>query len=83
MTELFDSLAGWTRFTYDFVQYLIAFFSRPKASSDVISGANVGQGGYGTDVLVKLGKFRPNRSRDIRLPHFVANDNDDDAGIRR
>ena len=32
------------------------------------------------DVLVKFGDSRSNRSRDVRLPHFVKNDN---TGIRR
>ena len=42
----------------------------------------------GVNVLVKFGDSRSNGSRDIRLPHFVTNDNDhdnddnDDAGRR-
>ena len=67
------------------MQYLIAFCCRPEATSNVISGADVGQ--VGVDVgpqktignsrrgyRFKLGDFRSNNSRDIRLPHFVAND---------
>ena len=35
-------------------------------------------------VGVQLGDSRSNRSRDVRLPHFVTNDDDDnDAGERR
>ena len=35
-------------------------------------------------VRVKFGDSASHRSRDIRLPHFVTNDNDDnDAGVRR
>ena len=71
-----------------FVQYLIAFCSRPEVVSDVISSANVGQVCLDVPVKsVKFGDSRSNRSRDIaplRLPHFVTNDNDDnDAGVRR
>ena len=36
MTELFDSLAGRTPFTY-IMQYLIAFCSRPEVTSGVLS----------------------------------------------
>ena len=41
-----------------FVQYLIAFRSRPEAASNVISGANVGQVGMDASVkkLVILGQ---------------------------
>ena len=49
------------------VQYLIAFCSRPEAASDVIDPT-------GVDVHIKLGDSRSNFSRDIRLPHFVMND---------
>ena len=39
MAKLFDSLAGQTRFVLrTFVQYLVAFCSRPEASGDVLSG---------------------------------------------
>ena len=47
--------------------------------SDVISGVVVEQAGV--KVCVKIGDFGSNRCRDIRLPHFVTNnDNEDDAG---
>ena len=42
---------------------------RSEEASDVISGANVEQ--VGLNVHVKFGDSRSNRSRDIRLPHFV------------
>ena len=42
---------------------------RPKVVSDVISGVVVDP--TGLKVCVKFGYSRPNRSRDIRLPHFV------------
>ena len=45
---------------------------QPESASDVISGADVEQ--VGMNVLIKFGDFRSNRSRDIRLPHFVTND---------
>ena len=53
MAELCDSLAGLARFTHHFLQYLIAFCSRPEASSGIISGSNVCH--VGVDVLVKFG----------------------------
>ena len=34
----------------------------------------------GVKVPVKFGNSRSNHSRDIRLPHFVTNDDNDDAG---
>ena len=46
--------------------------------SDVISGAVVDA--TGVKVRVKFGDSVSNRSRDIRLSHFVMND--DDAGRR-
>ena len=55
-----------------FVQYLIAFYSRPEATSDAISSSNAGQ--VDMDVCVKFDASRSNRSRDIRLPHFVTSD---------
>ena len=53
---------------------------RPEVYSDVISGVN--PTGMGVKVHVKLGVSRSNRSRYIRLPHFVTNDDNDynDAG---
>ena len=54
--------------------------------SDVISGVVVDP--TGIKVPVKFGDSRSNRSRDLRLPLFVTNDNDDnndddnDAGRR-
>ena len=42
--------------------------------SDVISGVVIDP--TGVKVRVKFGDSRSNRSRDIRLPHFVMNDND-------
>ena len=54
---------------------------RSEVYSDVVSGMAIDP----TDMkaLVKFGDSRSNRSRDIRLPHFVTNDDDnDDAGRR-
>ena len=50
---------------------------QPEVVSDVISGVVVDS--TGVKVRVKFGDSRLNRSRDIRLPHFVTND---DAGRR-
>ena len=52
---------------------------RPEAASDAISGVAVEQDGMIMNIHVKFGDFSSNRSRDIRLPHFVTND----AGRRR
>ena len=41
---------------------------------------NIGQ--VGRDVPVIFGDSKSNRSRDIRLHHFVANDNNDDAALK-
>ena len=51
-----------------------------EAASDVIVGVAVEP--TGMKVLVKYGNSKSNRSRYIRLPHSVTNDedNDDDAG---
>ena len=49
---------------------------RPEVVSAVISGVAVGW--VGVDVLVKCGDSRSNCSRDIRLPHFVTDYNDDE-----
>ena len=55
---------------------------RPKVASDVLSSMVVEP--TGTKAPVKLGDSRSNRSRDIRLPHFVTNDHDnDDVGVHR
>ena len=44
MAELFDSFPGRTRFRLriSFVQYLVAFCSRPEVTSDVMSNRFVG-----------------------------------------
>ena len=52
---------------------------RPEAASDVISGVGVEQ--VGMKVRVKFGDSMSNRYRDIRLPHFVTNE-DNDVGRR-
>ena len=46
--------------------------------SDVISGVIADP--TSVKVPVKFGDSKSNRSRDIRLPHFVTND-DNDAGL--
>ena len=53
---------------------------RAEVVSDVISCANVEQ--IGNNVPIKFGDFRLNRSLDIRLPHFVTNNDNDDADRR-
>ena len=55
---------------------------RLEVYSGVISGVFVDR--TGRKVPVKLGDSRSKRPRDIRLPHFVTNDDDDnnDAGRR-
>ena len=45
---------------------------QPEVASDVISGVDVEQ--VGVKVQVTFGDSSSNRSRDIRLPHFVTND---------
>ena len=55
---------------------LVVFCSRPEAASDVISGMAVQYDGM--DVRVKLGDSMSNRSRDVRLPHFLP---DTDTGV--
>ena len=54
---------------------------RPDVHSDVVSVEVVEA--TGLKVRVKLGESRSNRSRDMRLPHFVTNYNDDDDAGRR
>ena len=58
-----------------FVQYLILFCSRPEVTSDVISSANVGQ--VSLEVPVKFCDSSSNASRDIRLTHFVTNNDNE------
>ena len=53
---------------------------QPEVRSNGISGAVVDPAGV--KAHVKFGDSRSNRSRDIRLPYFITNDNDDDAGVR-
>ena len=48
---------------------------RPEAHSDVISSVVVDP--TGVKVPIKFCGSKSNRSRDIRLPHFVRNDKDD------
>ena len=57
-------------------------YFRPKDGSDVISGAFMESTGV-TDP-VKFGDSGSKGSRDIRLPQFVTNDDDnnDNAGVR-
>ena len=52
--------------------YLIAFCSPQEADSDVIFGPVVDPPGM--KAHVKCCDSRSNRSRDIRLPHFVTDD---------
>ena len=49
---------------------------QPEVHSDVISSGFVDPAGL--KVLVKFGDSRSNSSQDIRLPHFVTNDDNDD-----
>ena len=57
--------------------YVFGCSFRPEVVHDIISGANVGR--VGMDVPVKFGDSRSNRSRDIRLPYFAMN-KENDAG---
>ena len=45
---------------------------RPEVAGDVMSGAALVY--VGVDVPTKFGDSRSSRSRDIRLPHFVTDD---------
>ena len=63
MVELFNCLPA-APVLCTFVQYSIAFCSRPEVDSDVISGMVVDY--FGMDVRVKFGDSRSNISRDIR-----------------
>ena len=54
---------------------------KPEVVSDVISGVFVEP--RGVKVAVKLSDSRSNCSRDIRLPHLVTNDDDDDNDAGR
>ena len=63
------------------MRHFLVFFRcsfRPEVVSDVIFGILVDPAGL--KVPVKFGDSRSYRSRDIRLPHYVTNDNDNDAG---
>ena len=53
---------------------------QPEVYSDVISFMI--EELTGMKVRVLFGDSRSNRSKDIRLPHFVINDNDADANWR-
>ena len=79
----YSTLPGRPVLRITFVQYLIAFCTRPDATSDVVSG--VAYRPIGVMVHAKFNDSRSNRSRDIRLPQFVTNvdDNDKNAGVRR
>ena len=61
-TKLFDVLPAAT-ILHTFVQYFIAFCSRPEAPSDVISGRSVGP--VVPDKCVKACDPRLNRSQEI------------------
>ena len=63
MAELFDSLAGRTRFTHNYVQYLNEFSSGPEATSDITSGRFVRS--IMRDYRVKFSDHRVNLSREI------------------
>ena len=54
-----------------------------EGASDVISGVVIDL--TGVEVRVKLGDSRSNSSRDMRLPHFVTDDErtTNDTGVRR
>ena len=65
VTELCASIPG-AAVLPTFVQYLIAFCSRPEIASDVISDLVVDLNGM--KVRVKFG--------DIRLPHVVTDDDE-------
>ena len=56
---------------------------QPEEASDVVSGMAVQY--VSVDVCVKYGDSRSNRSRDIRLPHFVTDKRttNDDTGVSR
>ena len=56
---------------------------QPEVVNDVVSGVVVDP--TGVKLHMESGDSRSNRFRDIRLPHFVTNgdDNDDNAGVRR
>ena len=54
---------------------------QPEVASDLISCMAVQY--VGVDVCVKFGDSRSNRSQDIRLPHFVTEDNRTTRPVRR
>ena len=64
-----------------FVQYSVAFCSRPETASDVMSGKFVGPTVH--DKCVKFRDSRSDHSRDIRLPHFATNERQADHRILR
>ena len=68
MAELFNSLPAASTLR-TFVQYLIAFYSRPEAAADVIFGVTVDC--VGADVRVKVCDPMLNGSRAIRGAYFV------------
>ena len=63
MAELFDSLAGRTRFTHNFCPVFNCNLYRPEATSDVISSNSVDP--IVPDKLVKFGDPNLNLSRKI------------------
>ena len=63
MAELFDYLAGRTRFTH-FLQYLMAFCSRLEAANNVTNGKFVRP--IVTGKCAKCADLRLNCSREIR-----------------
>ena len=62
--------------------FTVASDRKQLVISDIISSAVVDP--TGLKVRVKFGDYRSTRSRDIRLSHFVTNDdgNDNDVGRR-
>ena len=71
LTKINKNRDAWVRFLYDY-RFIIALGSRPEAASDAISGVVVDP--TGMDVRVKLGDSKSNRSRDIRLLHFLTDE---------
>ena len=68
-------MGTWSRLRWHFRHFFHCSF-RPEVVGDVISGAAVDP--TGEKVRLKSGDSRSNRSRNVRLPHFVTND--DNAG---
>ena len=69
-----DSGSRLSEATFSTVFFLTSITANRKYS-DVMSSVVVDPNGV--KVRVKFGDSRSNRSRNIRLPHFVTNDNDD------